>query len=230
MSQRASRRKNNSRHISSSSQSHNQIAYVQGSDYDSEAPVPISAPENTIEQINFVVIQRYVPNLQTILSIAPSTQLYTFSPDAQQWEKEPTEGPLFICELTPSPLTGLADHALVLLNRKGMENLIILTKDIENVEAVEAGGLLYITIRSLGEMKTLGLFMYDEKNGLREYNWKLITDLWERAMQLREKESALVQSMGYVGVQGEDMVKSLSIGAPQGIGRRLSMTELFGQR
>jgi hypothetical protein len=121
----------------------------------------------------------------------------------------------------------MVEHCVVVLNRKGMENLIIATKEIENVEGVEP--FLLITIRSLGELKTLGLFIYDDKTGAKAYTWTLITELWQQAMQQREQESALVEQLGLGGVQGEEMVKSLSMSGQKGIGRRLSMTELFGQ-
>jgi len=228
MSQRPPRRKNNARHHTSNSQSHSQPIQIQASDYESEAYVPASTEQRTNEQINFTVLQRYVPNLQAIISIAPSTQLYTFSPENEQWDKTNTEGTLFVCELAPSPLTGLVEHCVVVLNRKGMENLIIETKGIENVEAVEP--FLLITLQSLGELKTLGLFIYDDQTGAKSYTWKLITQLWEQAMQQREQENAFVEQMGFAGTQGEEMVKSMSMGGQRGMGRRLSMTELFGQR
>jgi len=228
MSQRAPRRKNNSRHHASNSQSHNQPIQVQASDYESEAYVPTVVEQRSNEQINHTVLQRYVPNLQAIIAIAPSTQLYTFSPETEQWDKTNTEGTLFVCELLPSPSTGLVEHCVVVLNRKGMENLIIATKEIENVEGAEP--FLLITLRSLGELKTLGLFIYDDQTEAKSYTWKLITQLWEQAMQQRGQEIALTGQSGLKDAHGEEIAKSLSMHGQSGMGRRLSMTELFGQQ
>lgn len=228
MSSRQPRRKNNSRHHANNSQSHPQSIQIQASDYESEAYVPAAAEQRTNEQINHAVIQRYVPNLQAIIAIAPSTQLYTFLAETEQWDKTNTEGTLFVCELAPSPLTGLVEHCVVVLNRKGMENLIIATKEIENVEGVEP--FLLITLRSLDELKTLGLFIYDDNTGAKGHIWKLITQLWEQAMEQRAQEDALVEHLGFGGAQGAEMVKTLSMSGQKGMGRRLSMTELFGQQ
>lgn len=227
--QKAARRKNNNTHHNpGTSQSQFNSYPIQASDYESEAYIPPTTEKRSNEQINFSVLQRYIPNLQSIISIAPSTTIYTFSPETQTWEKTNTEGALFVCELTPSPLTGTVQHCIMVLNRKGMENLIIETREIENVEITEK--YLYVTLRSQGELKTLGFFMYDDNTETGDINCQLIMKLWETDMERRERDSELVEKLGLNPAQGEEMARGLSMSGQRPMGRKLSLTELFGQR
>ena len=233
--QKNTRRKNNNsqpnpnfRHASSNSQSHLQSYQIQASDYESEAYIPPTTEKRTNEEINFSVLQRYIPNLQSIISIAPSTQIYTFSPETHTWEKTNTEGTLFVCELTPSPLTGAPQHCVMVLNRRGMENLIIETREIENVEITEQ--FLLVTLSSQGELKTLGFYMYDDKTETKAVNCQQIMKLWEAAMNEREQEGELAEKYGLNAEQGEEMARGLSMSGQRPMGRKLSLTELFGQR
>lgn len=226
MSSQKTPRKKNHRH--NNSQTHIPSIPIQTSDYESEAYVPATVENRSSEQINFTVLRRYIPALQSIISIASSTQIYTFSPETQTWEKTNTEGTLFVCELAASPLTGAAQHAIVVLNRRGLDNLIIETREVENVEITEQ--FLFVTLRSLGELKTLGFFIYEDNSGAKGYNCQLIMELWERAMKERERESELVGRLGLKGEEGQEMVRGLSMSGQKPMGRRLSLTELFGQQ
>ena len=109
-----------------------------------------------------------------------------------------------------------------------MENLIIETREIENVEITEQ--FLFVTLRSLGELKTLGFFMYDDKTKTRVDTCQLIMKCWEVAMEEREKESELAEKLGLKPEQGEEMARGLSMSGQRPMGRRLSLTDLFGQR
>lgn len=138
------------------------------------------------------------------------------------------EGTLFVCELTPSPLTGATRHCVVVLNRRGLENLIIETSEIENVEITDQ--FLLITLRSLGELKTLGFYMYEDKTDTKGVNCQLIMNYWELAMKDRQQQHQLGERFGLQNQQAEDMARQMSNSGQRPMGRRLSLTELFGQR
>lgn len=116
----------------------------------------------------------------------------------------------------------------MVLNRKGIENLIIETREIENVEITEQ--FLLVTLTSQRELKTLGFYMYDDKTETKVVNCQLIMKLWEVAMTEREQESELVEKFGLMPEQGEEMARGLSMSGQRPMGRKLSLTELFGQR
>lgn len=109
-----------------------------------------------------------------------------------------------------------------------MENLIIETREIENVEITEQ--FLLVTLRSLEELKTLGFYMYDDKTETKVVNCQLIMKLWEVAMNEREQEGELVEKLGLKPQEGEEMARGLSMSGQRPMGRRLSLTELFGQQ
>ena len=138
------------------------------------------------------------------------------------------EGTLFICELAPSPITGAAQHCVIVLNRRGLENLIIETSLIEDVEITEK--FLLIRLSSGGEMKTLGFYMYEDKTDTKHVNCQLIKKFWEMAMEDRQLQQGLAEQLGIQDQQAEEMAREMSSNGQRAMGRRLSLTELFGQK
>ncbi|EKD13021.1 uncharacterized protein L3040_007103 [Drepanopeziza brunnea f. sp. 'multigermtubi'] len=202
---------------------------IQASDYDTEAFYNPPVPARTPAEINFSVIRRYVPALEEIVCYAPSAQLYTMPTGS--WEKEANvEGTLFVCQLTPSPVTGGSRHCIVLLNRKGLENLIVESGEIQHVE-IAAEGFLMLGFRPRGqsaesEMKVLGLFIQAD-DPPREAIAQLVREHWEEAV--RERSLA----------GGDDGIVNLGDGfipsregheGERTMGRRLSLSELFGKQ
>lgn len=211
-------RKTRQRHQNSASQSH--PVAVQASDYESEAFYTPPLPTRSNTELNLSVLRRYQPSVQSILSIAPSAQIYTYLPETTSWNKTEIEGTLFVCQLAPSTLTGTAQSSIVVLNRRGLDNLIIDVSNIENVEITEQ--FLMLGFQSWGDeekgtegasMKTLGFYIHADKHDTREVNCRLIKEKWEESMRTRsrDEESTVVQDQASMG-------------------RRLSLTDLFGQQ
>ncbi|KAF8850855.1 PH domain-like protein [Acephala macrosclerotiorum] len=203
-----------------SSSSHAQPAPIPTSDYDSEAFYHDPAPTRTREEINDTVIRRYVPSLQSIVAIAPNAVIYTFAPETETWDKANIEGSMFVCQLTPSQVTGGARHCIIVLNRKGMENLIIESGEIEVVEITEQ--FLILAFQSHGERKTLGIYLHGSEHYPRDYVCQLVKAHWETAMEERTE----------VGSEEYDEEVLQSIEAPaenRPMGRRISLSELFGR-
>jgi Dcp1-like decapping family len=141
------------------------------------------------------------------------------------WVKTDTEGTLFVCQLIPraetSPL-GIggerAGYVVVVLNRRGLENLILDLKDVENVEVT--GDFLMIGVKGREEgglnetdgdrgMTMLGFFIHADRSDTREVNCRLIREKWE------ETRSAGAKDGGAQRVEGQ---------------RRLSLRDLFGKQ
>jgi len=194
---------------------------MQASDYDSEAFYPETAASRTIEQINEAVIRKYVPSLVQIIAVATNAVIYTFDPDSSNWDKANIEGSMFVCQLSPSPITGGARHGVIVLNRKGMENLIIESGEIEVVEIQEE--ILILKFQRGEEGKVMGVYIHGSGSAPRDYICQLVKAHWETAMEEREQ----------VGEEEYDEEVLQSIEASEEsrpMGRRISLSELFGRR
>jgi hypothetical protein len=190
--------------------------------------------------MNFSVIKRYVPNLSEIVDIAQSAHIYTFSHSEATWEKTGIEGSMFVCELTPSPITGAPRHCIIVLNRKGLENLIIHSSELQHVEITDQFLLLNIrskddfVLRDQGqtqETKILGFFLTTNGLEAREKFCQTVKNHWEMAMMERvsqESREGMVENFGDEGYGGSAMGEG--IGEYRPMGRRISMSELFGPR
>ncbi|EPE27213.1 PH [Glarea lozoyensis ATCC 20868] len=180
---------------------------IQTSDYDSEAFFESNVPSRSNTELNLSVLRRYRPSIQTILSIAPSAQIYTYSPSTTSWLKTDTEGTLFVCQLSPASAGAAANYCIVVLNRRGLENLMLDLSTVENVEITDE--FLMVGVKGDGEegMKMLGFFIHADKSDTREVNCRLIREKWE---EVNAKDT------------GENMQSS------ERNGRRLSLSDLFG--
>jgi hypothetical protein len=111
------------------------------SDYDTDtanytdtgiATAAIRAPPlRSNEELNTLVLRRWLPDLQSILAIAPFAVLYIFSPESQAWEKCETQGTLFVCQLQS---LHFPRYRIIILNRKNPDNWHY---DLVTSEAIE---------------------------------------------------------------------------------------------
>jgi hypothetical protein len=158
--------------------SHPPPAAIQPSDYDSEAFYEPNVPNRSNTELNLSVLRRYRPSIHTILSIAPSAQTYIYSATSP-WIKTDTEGTLFVCQLLPSSVGAPVNYSIVVLNRKGLENLIVDLDTVENVEVQD--DFLMVSIKGEGDQggKTFGFFIHADKSDTREVNCQLVKEKWE---------------------------------------------------
>jgi len=187
---------------------------VQASDYDSETPYnPEPLPARTNTQLNLSALRRYVPSITDIPSLASSTDVYKYSATAQAWERAETSGTMFICELGHGE-----GYCILILNKKGLDNLMIDMADMRTVEITAE--FLIIQFVNLGEERVLGFFIQDGPEGTRERNSMLIKACWEKVAEKTD------------GVQNhpEMIMKDLDDRAAPVAGQRLSISELFGRQ
>ncbi|CAG8971303.1 hypothetical protein HYALB_00001470 [Hymenoscyphus albidus] len=199
-------RKTRQRHNNSNTQSH--PVAVQASDYESEAFYAPPVPTRSNTELNLSVLRRHHHSIQSILSIAPSTQIYTFLPESSSWNKTEIEGTLFVCQLAPASLAGTVQHCIVVMNRRGLDNLILNLAQVVNVEITEE--FLLLGVGDGEEMKTMGFFIHADKSDTREVNCRLIREKWEEAMRMGGGDANVRLPMNEAAV-----------------GRRLSLTDLF---
>ncbi|KAJ5833543.1 Dcp1-like decapping [Penicillium riverlandense] len=103
------------------------------SDMPQQQPAP---PLRSNEDLNLSVIRRHNPSVNSILSLAPYSVVYIFSPTTRQWEKNGVEGSLFVCQLSQGNL-GEERYSVFVLNRRGLNNFDLPLTDGENVEITE---------------------------------------------------------------------------------------------
>ena len=206
------------RHDKKSSQS-NLAQQVQPSDYESEAS-PYAAPPTTRSNtdLNFSVLKRYLPALNTILLIAPSAVIYKFMPNEQTWERADIEGTLFVCQLDSLPSQPKKERfCVVVLNRKGLENLIVEMRKVQEVE-MQLEFLILRWMEETGE-RVVGFHIHAVEEDTRDKTVKLIQECWEA---VSEKGAVEEPSKQY----GEDVFEDSD---GQFMGRSVTVNQLFGR-
>ncbi|KAI4736394.1 PH domain-like protein [Aureobasidium sp. EXF-12298] len=126
-------------------------------------PAPI--PARTNEELNLSVLQRHDPSVHQILSVAPFAVVYTFNPTSSTWEKQGTEGTLFVCSLLP--LVGgpqIERYSCIVLNRRGLENFSSELFSAESVQVTDDYVILQVEGED-GSTKIYGLWIFAEEGG-----------------------------------------------------------------
>ncbi|KAL6900502.1 hypothetical protein GGI43DRAFT_51382 [Trichoderma evansii] len=192
------------------------------SDYESDAAITTSTyeapPPRTNTELNLSVLQRYLPSISRILSIAANAVVYTFDNATQGWEKSGIEGTMFVCAQTPLPED--PDHrpraCVFVLSRRGLDNVIV---DLANVGHVEImGELVILKVEGRWEEgeKVIGLWIHNDEEGTRATNGAIIEESWK-----------IARAAGTVSNEGP---RPEAGPAMQAIGRPLTLNELFGRQ
>lgn len=156
----------------------------------SDNELEYSAPANpaiTNDVLNLSVLQRHLPSTVSIDYVAPYAVIYTFSTTTQAWEKAGIEGTLFVVELRDE------GHAVVVLNRRGLDNFILRLKSAEDVDVsgeyiiVQGNGADNLGNGNADEQKVYGLWIFEEEQGstkgVREACGRCIVECAETAEQ-----------------------------------------------
>ncbi|KAH7309609.1 hypothetical protein B0I35DRAFT_440315 [Stachybotrys elegans] len=189
------------------------------SDYESDAAVMQPAyeapPLRSNTELNLSVLQRYLPSITNILSIAANAVIYTFSHTTHEWDKTGVEGTMFVCALSPPPEDPgqRARCCVFFLNRRGLENIIV---DLNSVShAVLDGELIIFKLEGQWgeEEKIMGVWIHNDRDDTRDVNWAVIEENWRNSRSAGAAEP----------VQAE------AGPAMQAVGRTLTLNELFGR-
>lgn len=159
------------------------------SDYDTETAGQINTeqnvPKRSIDELNIVVLRRYLPDIQRIVSIAPFAVVYIFSPETQQWEKSGVEGTLFVCQLAGEQHPR---YNAVILNRKSLDNFITELVSADDVEITDEYVILQV-LGGDGTPRIFGLWIYSEE---------------EKSPTTREIVAMAIQECAFRAQQGKD--------------------------
>lgn len=190
------------------------------SDYESDAAAVQAhyapPPPRTNTELNVGVLQRYLPSVQAILSIAANAVVYTFDSSSSSWDKSGVEGTMFVCAQSPLSESHQPRACVFVLNRRALDNLVV---DLARVSHVEiAGELVILQVDGNWQEgdKVVGLWIHNDRDETREINGAMIQESWKVA-----RSSSLDEDQGsHVGPEAGP--------AMQAVGRRLPLSDLFG--
>lgn len=153
-------------------------------------PQSAPIPARTNEELNLSVLQRHDPSVHQILSVAPFAVVYTFNPVSSSWEKQGTEGTLFVCSLLP-PVGGpqIERYSCIVLNRRGLENFSSELFSAESVQVTDDYVILQVEGED-GDTNIYGLWIFAEEGGstvqTRVVNALIIQECAKRAEDSRD--------------------------------------------
>jgi len=194
---------------------------IQASDYESDAmnyqsdALPPASRTNT--ELNLAVLSRYIPNVRSVVTIAANAVLYSFNTTAANWEKVAIEGTFFVTSDYDLEIeTGNETFTLMILNRRGLNNLVVEIGNLLDVEVTD--DLLIVGMKGEEgeeERKVMGIWIHEDKDGIRKEISTKIKELWDKIMAVRESTQ---QGFAEKQPQGDTLT-----------GRRLSLSEMFGR-
>lgn len=213
---------------------------IAASDYDTDtanltdatASAMAAPPVRSNNELNLLVLRRYVPQIERIMSIAPFAVVYLFSPESQQWEKCGIEGTLFVCQLQPARAGGHPRYNVVILNRKSLDNFVTELVSGEDIEITEQ----YVILQVIGDDGTpniYGLWIFSDDQdqvNTREIVANAIQECAVRAEQAKE-QNGYDQPAAY-GLDGAAHANEEELPTPvqpnMG-GQQIDLLSLFGK-
>ncbi|KAK8199533.1 hypothetical protein HDK77DRAFT_204636 [Phyllosticta capitalensis] len=202
------------------------------SDYDTDTnnhqdlAIPVPGPRTT-DELNLAVLRRQEPSITKIISIAPYVVLYQISVETSTWEKSGIEGTMFVAQLTNSEI-GSTRFAVVILNRRSLENFIAELKSPEDVEITEDFVILNVPNKAGAEdAQFYGVWIFSEPApsstaDARDNNARTIQDCARAAETSRLSMEQL--NHDHSGSEAQEPPQSVPMG------RQVSLRELFGQQ
>ena len=194
------------------------------SDYESDghylSDIPPPPPERTDEEVNLAVLRRYNKDVLSLEYVAPYVVVYTFNPESLTWEKSGMEGSTFLCALQPN-----AEYAyrcaVVVLNRRSLENLNLELFSPDNVEITDEYIILKTDVSDVTQIYGLWVFREPPPSSTAHH-----------PEQFAKKVQECVQK---VGLSHRSLVRAQSNGLEEKqeevpMGRQISLSELFGQQ
>lgn len=245
-------RKSRHRHHPSNNSRPRQVA---ASDYESDAAHymenreastaadPPPARDNT--ELSLWVLRRYRPSIRSILAIAANAVAYSFQESTQAWEKHGVEGTMFVCDQEPAVAPdgrALPSVCVFILNRRSMDNLVVDLLRVTDCEVV--GELIVFRLEADndaannnwegaggGERKVFGLWIHSDEANTRELHSNLILATWKECRAALEScTQGATAPDDDDGVAATSQQTDAATASGSAAGRRLSITDLFGQK
>jgi len=214
-----------------------------------DMPPPTLHRNRSNTDLNISVLRRYLPGIQTILSIAANAVVYNFSFETQGWEKHGVEGTMFVCQQEPIVMPSgqtLPQYCVFVLNRRGMNNVVVDLVKVKHCE--ETDGLIVFQLEDDAisapngndeesvAKNVVGIWIHADEADRREVNATVIRVRWQEARQALD---SLYQTGAAAGQRAE-MEDGASVGGTHAEGqgqqtgysggRQISIADLFGQK
>lgn len=213
------------------------------SDNDTDTANPTDAavlpppPARTNTELNLLVLRRYIPTTERIISIAPFAVVYLFSPESQQWEKSGTEGTLFVCQLS-DPQQQQPRYNVVILNRKSLENFVAELMSEDDIEVTEQYVILQV-VGGDGAPMIYGLWIFsDEGEGVHKTKDIVAGAMMECAMRANHANFSANGGVGgqdydgtaVFGLDGAEEVEEVETTVqPASTGQNVDLLSLFNK-
>ncbi|KAF6836209.1 mRNA-decapping enzyme 1B [Colletotrichum musicola] len=213
------------------------------SDYESDAahyldnhPAPDPHPSlltRTNTDLNLSVLRRYLPSINATLSIAANAVVYTFNPSLPGWDKTGIEGTYFLCMQDPLPAAPGPRACIFVLNRRGLENVILNLDDVADFEVMDEIYIFRLRQDATSqaetevENKVMGIWIHADKEDTRVMNAAMISETL-RQVQLHAPAAAAAAAAAQEAAPGAPLPEEELGPAMQAIGRKLSLSDLFG--
>ena len=173
-------------------------------------PPPPSTRTNT--ELNLSVLQRYLPFTTSILVIAPYAVVYTFGATTQRWEKSNIEGTLFVVGQSLPSASVVAcpppeRYAVLVLNRRGLENFILELRAGCDVETTAE----FVILQEAAEgEKVWGLWVFEEKEpastrGMRGEVERVLKSCVARTDAANDSNNARLGGVGRDGLSANEL-------------------------
>lgn len=124
---------------------------------------PPQPQDRSDDAINLSVLQRYLPSAEYIEEKAPYAVVYIYGAGGEGkepgWEKTGVEGTVFVLRLLNDE--GEYEYAVLVLNRRGLDNFVLHLERKEGVELTEEYIILQGTVQDEG--KVYGLWIFEEQ-------------------------------------------------------------------
>lgn len=179
----------------------------------SQYPIPANDPTVTNYALNLTVLQRYLPSTVSIVFLAPYAVVYIYNITTNAWEKSGIEGTLFVVQLQDEK------YAVVVLNRRGLENFILHLKSEEEVDVTGE----YVILEEKGGggsgggnedgKKVYGLWVFEEELG----STKGVRDACARCIVECARRSGMTRGIGVGDGQSNGYAQQSDAGAPSGV-------------
>ena len=121
--------------------------------------LPRASPDNRdLDEINLAVLQRYLPSAISIEGKASYAVVYMWDDESRTdgWEKTGVEGTVFVLRLL---FHNLFEYAMIVLNRRGLDNWVLYLERPEKVELTDEYIILQGTREHEG--KAYGLWIFE---------------------------------------------------------------------
>ncbi|PHH64312.1 hypothetical protein CDD81_4796 [Ophiocordyceps australis] len=167
---------------------HSSSLFPPTSDYESDAGALAASaanqepyappPPRTNTELNLSVLRRYIPSVQSLLSIAANAVVYSFDAASETWDKAGIEGTLFVCTQLPDD-QAVSGASVFVLNRRGLDNLSVHLAHVSHVEMTDGLVILRIDAHADSPDRVLGIWIHNDKDETRDINGAMIIESWK---------------------------------------------------